>query len=88
MGNGVDPTAEERLFLILARGHRPGSALPAQPARVSRTRRTPVDNQPEQAQAGWTPPPWPDLLDHEIALTAHARRVRSGAVLTTVLEES
>ena len=83
-----DPSAEERLFLILRGG--PGlrpDVVRAQPARIRRPRRTAVDNVPPPSPPDWTPPPWPDSSDHVLALTAHAHRVRVGGVVTTDLEE-
>ena len=82
MSHQADPTDQERLFLIRPGGPPPASDFPAQPARFRRPRQKAVDNVPPPP-TGWTPSPWPDLIDHEVALAAHARRVRVGSVVTT-----
>ena len=88
MTNRRDTMAEERLFLIPRKSNEPVPARLEQPAWVSRPRGTPVDKlPPQQTSAGWTPPLWPEDLDHERALTAHARRIQGGSLVVTSLGE-
>ena len=78
---------EERLFLIASPGQRPASVdVPTLP-RLSRRQDRPVDKPTDLVVAGWAPLAWPDPLDHDLALSAHTRRIRGGATTTVLLEE-
>ena len=78
---------EERLFLIASPGQRPASVdVPTLP-RLSRKQDRPVDKHTDPVVVGWAAPAWPDPLDHDLALSAHTRRIRGGATTTVLPEE-
>ena len=90
MINRADVQQEERLFLIAPWGYvEPSSAL-VQPANVGRRigRQRAVDTPTEgHDDGGWSLPPLFEPHEHAAALVAHASRIRSGSITSTVLLE-